>query len=672
VEMRSPLTPDAAAAAEVESHDFYYKVPQVRLAEFASEAGTIATLEGDVPCEVGDAIMTGGEGERWPIRRSEFERKYQPHGQTRKGEAGEYISHPAIVTAAQLRSARAVHLPHNKGVLNGQVGDWLVTYAPNNQSIVAQDIFTKTYRRVGVPVDIGISNAAAYAKPKIDAMVSQLRDLLVHTCFHVRVVDDDRLNEISKKNSLWCLIQEDAPDPNGPLSDPLTFSTDALVGAREGSHSLVGLVRDLQYRAAHRKMTYMRELLHKLTQAFIATDPHDAPKDEPELPAVKALAEQLFELYQFNAELRDFYLGNTHPDKGSYMPSLAGGEPDGDDRTFWEAGAIADRIANNCQRRWQRAVFGLTKDLAYKKGPFSLFLGAPLGLIQLGLFGALLLACFTEFHDGCEAIDRWSSLQCDSHIWKTWVGPVSLVMYVGILSFGWLKYIILKTEKMENKHQDYRLLAEYMRVQYVWAALRIAEHVTEAEPPTVPSESGWVVSAVRALRHHTVAPGNAENPPSDARRQWAKEAFLLEQRDYYDNILIKRREKAIRRVRRYGRIAAVIAIMAFIALFMLKIEAPFIDLFRNFDMGTHFFIVIMLLSLAIWAALHKVIELYAWENEAQRGQVVLSALRKAIKELDHREKPVRLIFIECGRFFAMDQAAWHALRRAKPIEAPGG
>lgn len=672
MEITSPLTPDAALAAEIESHDFYYKIPQVRSVEFATAAGSMATLEGDVAVEVGDALMTGSEGERWPIRHREFEKTYLPHGQTRKGETGKYVSRPAIATATRLCSARVVHLPHNKGVLNGQAGDWLVTYESNDQSIVAQSIFAKTYRRVGVPVDIGISNAAAYAKPDIEAIVAQLRPLLVHTCFHIRLVDNDQSNANSNKYSLWCLIQEDAPDPDDPIPDLLTFSATAFVQARKESHSLVGFLQNLQHRDAHSNLHYIGDLLRKLARAVIPRGKHNASKETSELPAVKALAEQLFEVDYFNGKLSEFYKGKIPPGMGKYMPELGDGEPDEDEQTFWEAGAIADGIAKDRQERWQRSVFGLTKDLAERKGPFSVLLAAPFGLVQWGLLSALIFACFTEFHDGCETIDRLSFLQCDSHVWKTWVGPGSLLLYAVILLLGWLKYIALKAGKVENRHQDYRLLAEYMRVQYVWAVLGIDEHVTNAEPPAVPSESGWVVSAARALKHHATTPRNAENPPSHSRVQWAKEAFLEEQKKYHSRILIERREEAIKRVRRYGRIAVLFSILAFAVLFVFKFGTPFVAWLSHLDMSAHFLIVVMLMSLAIWAALHRVIDLYAWEIEGQRGTVVRSAIKKALNELDADEKPVRSIFVECGRFFCMDQAAWHALRRAKPIEAPGG
>lgn len=672
VEMATPLTSGAAPADEIESQDFYYKIPQVRSVEFASKDGTIATLEGEISVETGDAIMTGSEGERWPIRRFDFEQKYRPHGQTRKGEAGEYVSEPAVVTAAQLRTPKLVHLSEGRGSLNGRAGDWLVTYGHHDQAIVAPAIFSATYRRIGVPVDIGLSRDCLYAKPAIDGIVSALRHQLKHTCFHVRLLDDARPEVNYTRHSLWCLIQEVAPDVDDSIPDVLTLSVAAWTLPVETKDSLPGALRSLQRMKARPKRSYIEGVFIKLAQAVTPRQKTRAANKMPERSLVKALAEQLFELDHFNAALKSFYQGKINPEFRHYMPALEDAEPVGDEQTFLESGVIADRIANRYQLVWQKSVFGLTKDLAERKGLLSIFLAAPTGLVQWGLLSAFIFTCFTEFHDGCETIDRLSFLQCSSHVWRTWVAPVSLAAYLLVVSLGWLKWIALKAEKVENKHQDYRLLAEYMRVQYVWAVLGIDKHVTDAEPPVVPSESGWVVSAARALRHHAIMPRSAQAPPSRVRAEWANAAFLVEQKTYHDRTLIKRREDAIHHVRRYSRIAVVSSISAFVVLLMLKFGMPFFDGFRNLEMAAHFFVVVMVISLAVWAALHKVIDLYAWEIEAQRGKLVRSALQRAITELKHTEKPVHEIFFECGSFFCADQAAWHALRRAKPIEGPGG
>lgn len=672
MEMAIPLTSETAPADEIESQDFYYKIPQVRSVEFASKDGTIATLEGEVSVEVGDAIMTGSEGERWPIRRIDFEHKYWPHGQTRKGEAGRYVGQPAMVTATQLRMPRVVHLSDGRGSLNGQAGDWLVTYGQHDQAIVAPAIFSATYRRVCVPVDIGISRDCLYAKPAIDAVVTALRHRLKHTSFHVRLLDDARAEVNYTRHSLWCLIQKAAPDANDSIPDVLTLSVAVWTLPFEDNDSLSGVLRNLERMKARPKRSYMEEVFFKLAQAVVPPQKTRGANETSQRSLVKALAEQLFELDNFNAALKSFYQGKIHPEFKHYMPVLEDAEPVGDEQTFLESGVIADGIANRYQKIWQKSVFGITKDLAERKGLLSIFLAAPTGLVQWGLLSAFIFTCFTEFHDGCEKIDRFSFLQCSSDAWRTWLAPASLAVYLLVLSLGWLKWVDLKAEKVENKHQDYRLLAEYMRVQYVWAVLGIDKHVTDSEPPVVPSESGWVVSAARALRHHAMASRSAQEPPSHVRTEWANEAFLVEQMTYHDRTLIKRREDAIQHVSRYSRIAVVSSISAFAVLFILKFGMPFFGGFRNLEMVAHFFVVVMVISLAVWAALHKVIDLYAWEIEAQRGKLVRSALRRAITELKHADKPVRAIFLECGSFFCADQAAWHALRRAKPIEGPSG
>jgi len=44
--------------------------------KFASDFGTCETREGDVSFCAGDAILTGVEGEQWPIERPKFDASY--------------------------------------------------------------------------------------------------------------------------------------------------------------------------------------------------------------------------------------------------------------------------------------------------------------------------------------------------------------------------------------------------------------------------------------------------------------------------------------------------------------------------------------------------------------------------------------------------------------------
>lgn len=52
------------------------KKPIVLEAEFTKEVTVIHTLEGDMTAQVGDVIVTGVNGERYPIKREIFDKTY--------------------------------------------------------------------------------------------------------------------------------------------------------------------------------------------------------------------------------------------------------------------------------------------------------------------------------------------------------------------------------------------------------------------------------------------------------------------------------------------------------------------------------------------------------------------------------------------------------------------
>ena len=127
---------------------------------FALEGGELQTLEGLVPYDRGDALLTGQACEVWPVKTELFNRNYRALAPTRQGEDGEYESNPVEVLAlrpgktfqASLsgRSGRAGQFgqsgqPGQAVVLQGGEGDWLIQYAPGNMGIVQAELFDKLY-----------------------------------------------------------------------------------------------------------------------------------------------------------------------------------------------------------------------------------------------------------------------------------------------------------------------------------------------------------------------------------------------------------------------------------------------------------------------------------------------------------------------------------------------
>lgn len=113
---------------------------------FARKDGCCETREGNVAYRAGDAVLTGIEGETWPILRYRFEAMYDPVPPLSRGEEGLYVRRPSSVLALQLESPLQVVVGWRRDPLQGVAGDWLVEYSPDDRAIVAKSVFEKTYQ----------------------------------------------------------------------------------------------------------------------------------------------------------------------------------------------------------------------------------------------------------------------------------------------------------------------------------------------------------------------------------------------------------------------------------------------------------------------------------------------------------------------------------------------
>lgn len=114
--------------------------------EFARSSGLVETLEGLVSYEVGEALLTGIDGERWPIKRARFETTYEPVAQLRMGDDGFYIKRAILIDAVQTEIEMEIAMEaRNNTKLFAKPGDWIVTAPGGERWVVAGDIFLKTY-----------------------------------------------------------------------------------------------------------------------------------------------------------------------------------------------------------------------------------------------------------------------------------------------------------------------------------------------------------------------------------------------------------------------------------------------------------------------------------------------------------------------------------------------
>jgi PGDYG protein len=116
---------------------------------FAREACSVQTNEGLVHAKVGDAILTGINGEHWRVSQARFPDKYRPAPSTPSGEDGAYISLPNRVFAVPMTTGFEVLLADGESKLTGRAGDWLVDYGDGSLGIVSNRVFASTYEIVG-------------------------------------------------------------------------------------------------------------------------------------------------------------------------------------------------------------------------------------------------------------------------------------------------------------------------------------------------------------------------------------------------------------------------------------------------------------------------------------------------------------------------------------------
>ena len=106
----------------------------------AEEDETIQTKEGPVEASAGAAIMTGTEGEQWPIPAEKFAETYDVL------EPGKAAKKDIPVFAKEMPEPFQVKVSWSDALLQGEAGDYLVQYGVGDYGVVGREIFRKTYK----------------------------------------------------------------------------------------------------------------------------------------------------------------------------------------------------------------------------------------------------------------------------------------------------------------------------------------------------------------------------------------------------------------------------------------------------------------------------------------------------------------------------------------------
>ena len=374
------------------------------------------------------------------------------------------------------------------------------------------------------------------------------------------------------------------------------------------------------------------------------------------------VATQLAAVDSFNAKLNDD-LDRKFTD--SFIPNRSEDTEPAGLKKICKIGDVADKQATMYQTKWQKLVFSTTKEIATAP-MIKQHISTLISLVILGVFAAICMAAFSELSDKCEMTDPLSFKFCTSDNWVKFSGLSFIFLYLVTLGVAWYLYATAKTEQWEARHQDYRLLAESIRVLHVRSILGNPTCVARDLPLSEPTDSGWVQLALRSIFFDAQRSGMQTTLDDPAKVALAMKSFIGPQVEYHENTLLIRREKAIQRLNKAASFGFIIFIITIIVLTVHVFVLGLFNLEPLSKMGKHYILIFLVFGLGSWAGTQSILDSFGLEQELKRGRLVLSQLAEAAK-IGSNEA-----ILKAANYFLNDQAQWHSLHRNNPIEAVTG
>ena len=628
--------------------------------EFADHEQLIETLEGSVACHPGDAIVTGSRAERWPQSKRGFSEKYEPvQGQDSDAD-GRFTKRIKTKEAAQIHELFTVELSNGRGSLTGKPGDWCVWNSSEDLFIVARDIFPELYEPETVIVYVELGKDLIDEEKRSALQMIHFLDVSLP---HTSIVYSEESSETSGSYPIWFRLVQSVSGNIKIVPSVLTLSIGSLTSDRS-RNVMLGYLKNATMKESVLAFS-LRKFL-KLVKPGERADAHETDEskklDAIEKSAQRVIVWQLAAVENLNAELKSNWSKQfQYPFVENRDVAI---EPYGLKKAY-RIGEISDDLAKAYQEKWQKLVFATTNDIAGKP-MIKRLQSLHSNLVTLGIFAAVTLAAFSELGGKCDPNDPWGFEFCASDAWERWAKPVLFFSYFAALSFAWIRYVKAKAGKWEVRHQDFRLLAECIRVLHVRTLLGKPACVGSDLPLAEPTDSGWVRLALRSIYFDAKHGGLQNSCDDETKVNLALRTFVSPQITYNETKLLVRRVQAANKLISVSHLGLnfFIGVLSIVAVNVVA-EVFFHRAFLS-PMMEHIALISLVLGLGTWGGMRKVIDSLGLEQEIQRGKLVLSYLATA------ENAGTNDVIAAAADYFLDDQSHWHALHRSKPVEAVTG
>jgi hypothetical protein len=257
--------------------------------------------------------------------------------------------------------------------------------------------------------------------------------------------------------------------------------------------------------------------------------------------------------------------------------------------------------------------------------------------------------------------------------------PVVLLLYPLSLGAAVALYALAKWKGYQNKHLDYRALAEGLRVQLFWHLAGLNEDVAEHYLRQHRTELEWIRNAIRTWNvvaeeicsPESPVPVGSNEQSSEARLDLIAEHWIKDQRNFFsgskDHQRLKRHEQTAKVLFFFGLLlASVVVIMHFV-----------LPEFGEHSFWRHLLIVVMGITPAIAAAIGGYAEKMAYSTQAKRYDWMSSLYDRAATQLAKsiEQKDVegaRQLIFDLGREALEENGDWVMIHRERTADVYKG
>ncbi len=259
--------------------------------------------------------------------------------------------------------------------------------------------------------------------------------------------------------------------------------------------------------------------------------------------------------------------------------------------------------------------------------------------------------------------------------------PLILILYPLALGSALSIYKWAKCRDYQNKHLDYRALAEGLRVQLFWHFAGLEDEVADHYRRKHRTELEWIRNAIRVCnvaasftREKTASPPGEKQSHTELFEEFVLLHWVEDQQNFFSGAT-KRDRKNLARHERIAKSLFVFGMMLAIAVFCLHFSE-----FHESESYTHlhhWLIVIMGAAPAIAAAMGGYAEKMAFSAQAKRYQWMSALFTRATAQLkglldQNNLSAAQELIRELGKEALEEEGDWVMTHRERPMEIPQG